>query len=122
MSPEFWSNPKIKTEKIKKQYRYTKKTTHAADRGYIEKVKSLPCSCCGASPPSSAHHIREGQGTAQKADNFLTIALCFECHQGVSGLHGDKTLMRIQKIEEIDLLSRTIEMLYNNINKGTNEY
>ena len=117
MPPEFWSNPKIKLEKVKnKPYRYTKKSIPAADRGYMGLVKCLPCACCGASPPSSAHHIRKGQGIAQKADNFLVVAICYECHQGVSGLHGDKTLMRIQKIEELDLLSRTIEMMYNNLN------
>lgn len=58
------------------------------------------------------HHIREGQGMAQRASDFLAIPLCPECHQGQMGVHGDRTMLRIHKLTELDLLARTIELLY----------
>lgn len=87
------------------------KQATAAEREYIARVKELPCSCCDAPGPSSAHHAREEQGRGQKAKNWLVMALCYSCHQGPLGLHGDKTLMRIYKVDEMDLLAKTIERL-----------
>ena len=58
------------------------------------------------------HHIREGQGMSQRASDFLAIPLCPDCHQGGMGIHGDRTLLRIHKLTELDLLARTIELLY----------
>jgi hypothetical protein len=87
------------------------KSATAAERGYMARVKALPCSCCNAPPPSSAHHTREEQGRGQKSKNWLVMALCYDCHQGPLGLHGDKTLMRIRKLDEMDLLGITIERL-----------
>lgn len=41
----------------------------------------------------------------------MTIPLCPPCHTGPNGIHGNKSLMRIQKLDELDLLARTIEAL-----------
>ena len=76
-------------------------------REYLSRVHELDCVLCGASPVS-AHHIRTGHGMAQKASDFLTVALCPECHQGPTGIHGDRTLLRVYKVTELDLLARTI--------------
>lgn len=81
-----------------------------AERAHMDKVAQLPCACCGAHGVH-VHHLREGQGMSQRASNWLTIPLCPDCHTGPNGIHGNKSLMRIQKIEEIDLLARTIEAL-----------
>ena len=83
----------------------------AAERRHIGKVKSLPCSCCNADAPSSAHHVRVGMGMGQRAKNWLVVALCYDCHQGINGVHGDKALMRIYDVTELDMLSKTIERL-----------
>jgi hypothetical protein len=88
--------------------------TTSAERRYLWRVKNLNCVCCGANAPSDAHHIRDGQGMGQKASDYLAVALCKECHQGQNGLHGDRTLMRIYKLSELDLLARTIEQLNKN--------
>lgn len=82
-----------------------------AEKAHMDAVASLPCVCCG-SHGVQVHHLREGQGMSQRASNWLTIPLCPECHTGPNGLHGNRSLMRIQKIEEIDLLARTIEALH----------
>lgn len=62
--------------------------------------------------PVQVHHIREGQGMSQRADDWLTIPLCPGCHTGQHGVHGDKTMLRIRKRTELDLLAETLERIY----------
>lgn len=88
-----------------------KKSMTAAERIYVGRVKELPCSCCDFPGPSLAHHVREGQGASQKAQHHLTVALCHDCHAPPHGIHGDKTYMKIYKMDEMDLLAKTIERL-----------
>ena len=87
-----------------------------AERDYMGRVARLGCVLCKQlgmrqTTRTTVHHIREGQGMAQRASDFLTVALCEECHQGPSGLHGDRSLFRIAKWEELDALAATIEEL-----------
>ena len=82
-------------------------------KAYLDLVRRQPCSCCGAAAPSFSHHPREGQGGAQKADDFLAIALCYECHQGVAGIHGNRSLMRIYKKSEMDMIAVTVRNVVN---------
>lgn len=67
------------------------------------RVKELPCSLCEGTG-GYAHHINQGQ-------HFTTVALCWECHQGQHGWHGDKTLWRIRKFDELDALNETLRSL-----------
>ncbi len=89
----------------------------AAEKRHKARVAKLPCMLGyvlgEAHGPVQVHHIREGQGLSQRASDFLTIPLCRECHQGDLGVHGDRTLMRIAKVDELDLLAITIEHLVN---------
>lgn len=80
------------------------------------RVKSLPCVLCSLlgqpqSDITEAHHIRTGHGMGDRASDFLTVALCVECHRGTHGFHGTKALMKIAKLSELDLLAETIRML-----------
>jgi hypothetical protein len=75
-----------------------------AERAHIERVKGLPCSLLDTPPPSSAHHIKQGQ-------HFTTVALSWEAHQGPNGWHGNKSLWRIRKMDELDALAVTIGRL-----------
>lgn len=86
-------------------------------RAYITEVRSLPCVLCTKlgrrqETPTEAHHIREGQGISQRASDFLTVALCHECHQGPLGIHGNRTLLKLAKVSELDLLAATIEAMF----------
>lgn len=83
----------------------------SAEKKHMGKVSALSCACCGQPGPSTVHHVREGQGMAQRAANWLTIPLCPSCHQGPQGLHGDKTLMRVYKVDELGMLATTISKL-----------
>lgn len=82
-----------------------------ATKAHLARVASLTCACCG-DYGVQVHHIREGQGMAQRASDWLTVPLCQACHTGPQGVHGDKTLMRVYKVSELDLLAETIERLY----------
>ena len=53
----------------------------------MHRVKQLPCMCCGAYPPSDAHHCRSN---GQLKDDFKTIPLCKNHHQGAEGYHTSK--------------------------------
>jgi hypothetical protein len=48
---------------------------------------------------------------AQRASDYLTIPLCYDCHQGPAGVHGDKSMMRLMKLGELDMLANTIQTL-----------
>jgi hypothetical protein len=45
----------------------------------------------------------------QRAGNMLCIPLCPSCHRGPKGIHGDKTMLRIRKVDEMDLLNETLQ-------------
>ena len=85
----------------------------AAAKRHIGRVKSLPCSLCGASAPSDAHHILEGRIQGRKSDDFVTIPLCKSCHQDPrNGIHGERIMLKIMHETELSLLAKTIEVLY----------
>ena len=74
---------------------------------HLAKVAQLPCCLCGTMPVE-LHHIREGQGMAQRAPDTLVIPLCPDCHRGKNGIHGDKTMLRVMKKTELELLDETL--------------
>lgn len=82
----------------------------AAGRRHMSRVAELPCALCGAHGVH-VHHIREGVGMGQRQSDFLTIPLCPSCHTGKGGVHGDKTMLRLHKKDELDLLAYTIESI-----------
>jgi len=74
------------------------------ERRHLAMIKALPCGVCGRPGPSYAHHIRQHR-------QYIAIPLCWDCHQGPQGIHGDETLWRIYRVDELDVLDRTIERL-----------
>lgn len=86
------------------------------EKRYLDKVAQLPCACCGAHGVN-VHHIREGQGVSQRASHYLTIPLCYDCHQDKRlGIHGERINWKIRKMSELDALAKTIESLFQNTN------
>jgi hypothetical protein len=88
-----------------------------AEKAHMGRVAAMGCVLCRllGMPQESktdVHHIREGQGMSQRASNWLVIPLCHSgCHQGPCGIHGDRSLLRIAKVDELDLLAMTIQEL-----------
>lgn len=84
---------------------------------HMGNIAAMPCVLCLilGTPQTSktdVHHIREGAGAGQRNSDFLTVPLCHDgCHQGVNGIHGDKSLLMVAGVTELDLLAETIKML-----------
>lgn len=91
------------------------KAATKAEREHMGRVAALGCICChlmgNGHQPAQVHHIREGQGGAQRASHWLTVPLCPDCHTGTHGVHGDRAYLRILKLGELDLLAETIARL-----------
>lgn len=79
---------------------------HTADESaHLAAVKALPCSVCDHPAPSDAHHVNQGQ-------HYTTIALCKDCHQGsFNGIHGQKRMWLIKKLDEWGALNITTRRL-----------
>ena len=76
-----------------------------AEREHVGRVKALPCSVCDEPGPSDAHHIKQGQ-------HYTVVALCKSCHQGpLMGLHGQRRMWAIKKMDELDALAVTVRRL-----------
>jgi hypothetical protein len=86
-----------------------------AEAKYMSEVARLGCMLCRVigygETPAELHHVREGQGMSQRAQNWLVIPLCPEHHRGSRGLHGNREELRMAKVDEIDLLAMTIEAM-----------
>ena len=68
-------------------------------------MKALSCSVCDETGPSDAHHIKQGQ-------HYTVVALCKSCHQGaLMGLHGQRRMWAIKKMDELDALAVTVGRL-----------
>ena len=84
-----------------------RKPINQHERVHLQAVKELPCSVCDHPPPSEAHHINQGQ-------HYTCVALCVDCHRGSNnGWHGQKSIWRIKKIDELAALAITIKRLIN---------
>ena len=76
------------------------------ERIHLALVKELPCSVCEAPGPSEAHHIKQGL-------QYTCVALCVDCHRGpVLGLHGQKRMWAIKKMDELEALNVTLKNLF----------
>lgn len=86
-----------------------------ADKRYMDRVARLGCALCNklghGETPAEIHHLREGQGMAQRASNFLVIGLCPTHHRGSEGIHGDRSTFKLAGEDELSLLAWTIEQL-----------
>lgn len=83
---------------------------------HLESILAMPCAICRAlglpqQGRTYAHHIREGQGMAQRADDELAVPLCHEHHQGRTGIHGDRSAWRLANLDELAVLAITIRRL-----------
>ena len=90
---------------------------HAAAKLWKDRVAALGCiagrlgwgaECAGR---VELHHLREGQGAAQRASDSLVVPLCTGHHTGPLGIHHKRSFYGRTKLEELDLLAATIEAL-----------
>jgi hypothetical protein len=86
-----------------------KKAPTVAERRHIQRIKAMPCAVCEKQSseyePSDCHEIKQGQW-------FSSVPLCKDCHTGKhNGLHGEKAMWKVMKMDEIDALAVTVERL-----------
>lgn len=89
----------------------------AASKRHLTRVAGLGCILCRhlghGETPAEIHHLREGQGAAQRGSDFTAVPLCPLHHRGPDGLHGlgVKGFYTRYKLEELDLLAMTLEAM-----------
>lgn len=82
-----------------------KKSPTVAEQHHIERLKNQPCAVCDEHVPVEIHEVKQGQW-------FSSIPLCPSCHRGPKlGLHGERGMWRIKKLDEVDALAITVERL-----------
>ncbi len=77
----------------------------AKSKRHMSRVAALGCLICDA--PANVHHIR----TERIKNDFLTIPLCRECHQGDFSIHMSKRQFTDIYGSELELLAQTLERL-----------
>lgn len=80
-------------------------------------IAAIPCVVCSAlgmqqEGRTYVHHMRAGQGMSQRAPDELGIALCYEHHQGKTGIHGDRSAWSMARMDEPMALAATIRAAY----------
>lgn len=86
----------------------------AAGKRHMGRVAGVGCIACKlfgfGEVAGQVHHIREGR---QARNDFLTIGLCYEHHQGDAGIHKahDELLRRIGVSSEFDLLAEVLQRI-----------
>lgn len=81
---------------------------------HLARVRSLPCVICrqlGVKQESRtySHHPRFAAGGAQKAPDTLAIPLCYEHHQGKTGIHGDRSAWNVANLDEAAALAIALD-------------
>lgn len=77
----------------------------AKEREHLARIKEMDCAVCRAPGPSQAHHIEQGL-------QYTCIPLCPDCHTGsLNGIHGQKRMWWVMKLDELKALNATIERL-----------
>ena len=69
------------------------------------------CVVCGE-PYAHVHHMMEGRTPGRREDDWLTMPLCWECHEGTHGIHGTKQRWTMRKMRENLALAITLELVY----------
>jgi hypothetical protein len=85
-----------------------KKAPTKSESQHIVRIKEMACIVCKQPGPSECHELKQGQW-------FTSLPLCVDCHRGsINGIHGQKRMWSIYKIDELDALAMVIEKLLAN--------
>lgn len=88
-----------------------------ASKRHLTRIAGIGCILCKhlgtPGTPAEIHHLREGQGAAQRGSDWTAVPLCPEHHRGQSGLHGlgTKGFYSRYKLDELSLLEMTLEAI-----------
>lgn len=82
-----------------------------AGKRYMARVAQCRCVACGRPGPSEVHHCICGRFSSQRADDFNTISLCYECHRGQNGIHAGKESWVVIHGPDVDFLPVMADMI-----------
>jgi len=71
----------------------------------------IGCVVCGETF-AHVHHILEDRTPGRRCDDWLTIPLCYECHEGTHGIHGTRQRFSMHKTSETKCLAQVLELIY----------
>ncbi len=80
------------------------------EKAYHDLVAQVGCVVCGA--PACVHHARFPAGGGQRSGAFLVAALCWEHHQGGTGIHRDKKMFEMRYGSEMELVNETMRRVF----------
>jgi hypothetical protein len=81
----------------------------ASERLHIARIKAMNCIICDNPAPSECHEIHQGQW-------YTSMPLCADCHRGsINGIHGQKRLWNVYKLDELSALNETIRKICEDI-------
>lgn len=89
----------------------------AAAKRHMARVARVPCVICDlqglGESPSVVHHLKYRQGAADRASDWLTLAVCPFHHVGEGGIHTlkERGLYLRYRVSELDLLAMTLEAI-----------
>lgn len=87
-----------------------KKSATKSEKDYMGQVAKLPCVACGQIGVH-VHHVKSG-AMGKRSSDFLTVALCPECHQGSLSIHMTPRQFHAIYGSEDYLLAKTIEGVF----------
>ena len=91
--------------------------TTLAEKRHMGHIAQLGCFLCHqlgyGHVSAQIHHVREGQGMAQRAQNWLVVPLCDTHHANSSpdGIHGQRRAWKLAHLDEMDALAWVIERI-----------
>ena len=97
------------------------RTGTAGGLRHMRRVKQLPCMICDRPPPSDAHHCQstgyKGDSGKMARDDFKTIPLCKNHHQGPEGYHTQKSTWEAAFGKDHEFLAVVADALAGELNK-----
>lgn len=82
---------------------------------HIQRVAELAsesgCVVCGE-PFAHIHHMLEDRTPGRRSSDWLVMGLCWECHEGRHGIHGDRDRWKLRNMSESKALAKTLEAVY----------
>ena len=100
---------------------------NAAESEWMGRVKRCRCVVCEhmgltQDGPTFAHHRKDA--TSLRGGHYTTAALCYEHHQGASGIHalGSKGFYLRYKLDDWDIVELTIEAVFHAIREARRAY
>ena len=74
------------------------------EQKHLDKLSVMSCVVCG-SRPVEIHELKQGQW-------YTSIPICASCHRCEhNGIHGQKVMWKLYRMDELDALNRTIKLL-----------